>query len=224
MKINISLADDHQLVRKGIRLLLENINGFTVLSEAANGKELVEQIELREQNGDMPDIVLIDVNMPIMDGGEAVKILRDKYADLKIVALSVNDELETIRNMIRKGANAYLFKDSTPEMFEKVLKEVHENGFYYSAEVVKSLTMNEKSAESQHMRDHYMRLLSTLSAREKEFVILCCSEKTYKQIGDDMGVSQHTVHGYRESVFYKLEIKTRTGLVIFALTTGMVKL
>lgn len=224
MKINISLADDHQLVRKGIRLLLENINDFTVLTEAANGKELIEQIEQREKLGDMPDIVLIDVNMPIMDGGEAVKILREKYLDLKIVALSVNDEMETIRYMIRKGANAYLFKDSTPEMFEKVLKEVHESGFYYSEEVVRSLTVSDKTSDSQQMREHYLRLLPNLSAREKEFVILTCSERTYKQIGDDMGVTLHTVHGYRESVFYKLEIKNRTGLVIFALTTGLVKI
>lgn len=224
MEINISLADDHQLVRKGIRLLLENINGFKVLTEAANGKELVEQIEKMEQSAEMPDIVLIDVNMPIMDGGEAVKILREKYPELKIVALSVNDELETIRDMIRNGANAYLFKDSTPEMFEKVLKEVHENGFYYSAEVVKSLTMPDKSAEAQRIRDKHLAMIATLTEREKEFVRHCCSESTYKEIAEAMALSSNTINGYRENVFHKLNIKTRTGLVIIALNTGMVKL
>lgn len=221
MKINISLADDHQLVRKGIRLLLENINGFNVLTEAANGKELVEQIEKMERVNEMPDIVLVDVNMPIMDGWEAVSILREKYADLRIVALSVNDELETIRSMIRKGANAYLFKDSTPEMFEKVLKEVHENGFYYSAEVVKSLTMPDKSVEAELLRDKHLELISTLTEREKEFVKLCCSENSYKEIAEIMVLSVNTINGYRENVFHKLKVKTRTGLVIIALNTGV---
>lgn len=220
MNINIALTDDHQLVRKGIRLLLENINGFKVVFEAGNGKELIEQMDKQKKN--QPDIVLVDVNMPVMEGPEAVKILREKYPDLRIVALSVNTDMENIRNMIRSGANAYLFKDSTPEMFEKVLREVYENGFFYSAEVVKSLTTNTPAGERKDKEQkRNEELLNQLTAREKEFLVHCCSEQTYRQIADNMGISQHTVNGYRESVFQKLDIRSRTGLVMYAVNMGL---
>ena len=221
MNINIALTDDHQLVRRGLRLLLENIEGFKVVFEAGNGKELIEMME--HQTANQPDILLVDVNMPVMEGPEAVSILREKYPDLKIVALSVNTDMENIRNMIRSGANAYLFKDSTPEMFEKVLREVFENGFFYSSEVVKSLTTNTPAGErkdKEHKRNE--ELLNQLTAREKEFLIHCCSEQTYRQIADIMGISQHTVNGYRESVFQKLELRSRTGLVMFAVNMGLI--
>lgn len=222
MPVTISIADDHQLVRKGIRLLLENIRGFHVANESSNGKELIETL------GNMPvlpDIVLIDVNMPVMEGPEAVEILRNKYPDLRMVALSVNTDLQHIRKMIEAGANAYLFKESTPEIFEKVLKEVVEKGFYYSAEVIRSLTqltpVQEKKGREQERQE---TLLSRLSAREKEFIVHCCSELTYMQIADAMSVSQSTINGYRASVFDKLDIKSRTGLVIFAVNTGLISL
>lgn len=160
--------------------------------------------------------------MPVMEGPEAVAVLRGKYPDLRIVALSVNTDMENIRNMIRAGANAYLFKDSTPEMFEKVLREVYENGFFYSAEVVKSLTTNSSAGERKDKeQQRNEELMNQLTAREKEFIVHCCSDRTYRQIADNMGVSQHTVNGYRESVFQKLDIRSRTGLVIFAVNTGM---
>ncbi len=220
MNINIALTDDHQLVRGGIRLLLENINGFKVMFEAGNGKELIDEIDKLKEN--LPDIVLVDVNMPVMEGPEAVTILRDKYPDLRIVALSVNTDMENIRNMIRSGANAYLFKDSSPETFEKVLREVYENGFFYSSEVIKSLMANTSAGERKNNEQkRNEELMNQLTAREKEFIVLCCSEKTYRQIADEMGVSQHTVNGYRESAFQKLSIHSRTGLVIYAVNTGM---
>jgi two-component system invasion response regulator UvrY len=121
MTIRIALADDHQLVRKGIRLLLESIEGFKVVAEAANGKELIEEIANINR---LPDIALIDVNMPVMDGHETVSVLRAKYPELRLIALSVNNDLHVIREMVRLGANAYLFKDSSPAVFRTVLQEV----------------------------------------------------------------------------------------------------
>ena len=216
MSIRIALADDHQLVRKGIRLLLENIKGFNVVCEAANGKELIDKLQ---ETVDLPDLVLVDVNMPVMDGPETVKALRSTSNELKIVALSVNDQLPVIRELIRLGANAYLFKDSSPEVFRSVLMEVYEKGFYYSKEVVESLMLPENSAQGG--RNQYSARVKELTNRETEFVRHSCSELTYKEIADIMGVSQRTVDGYRESVFQKLEVKSRTGLVLFAINAGI---
>ena len=217
MSVKIALADDHQLVRKGIRLLLENIKNFQVVTEAENGKELIDRIRALEH---LPDLVLVDVNMPVMDGKETVKILRNDYPDLKIVALSVDTDLAIIRELIRLGANAYLFKDSSPDVFRKVLLEVNEKGFSYSKDVIDSLLIPERSGKTDQGSYQLQQHLQKLTARELEFIKLCCSEYTYKEIAEKMNVSQRTVDGYRESTFDKLNIKSRTGLVLFAFHSG----
>ena len=218
MTVRIALADDHQLVRKGIRLLLESIDGFKVVAEAANGKELVDEISGINR---LPDIALIDVNMPVMDGYETVAVLRDKYPDLRLIALSVNNDLHVIREMIRLGANAYLFKDSSPEVFRNVLKEVIDKGCYYDKQVIDSLLLPENMINGHPTKNGYRNLVRNLSVRELEFIRFSCSELTYKEIADKMNISQRTVDGYRESVFDKLEVKSRTGLVLFAFNAGI---
>lgn len=218
MAIRIALADDHQLVRKGIRLLLESIEGFKVVAEAANGKELIEEIANINR---LPDIALIDVNMPVMDGHETVSFLREKYPDLRLIALSVNNDLHVIREMVRLGANAYLFKDSSPTVFRTVLQEVLEKGCYYDKQVIESLLLPENMINGHPTRNGYRNLIRSLSGRELEFIKFCCSELTYKEIADKMNISQRTVDGYRESVFDKLEVKSRTGLVLFAFNAGI---
>jgi DNA-binding NarL/FixJ family response regulator len=218
MPIRIALADDHQLVRKGIRLLLESIPDIEVISEATDGKELVEMIESLAVK---PDIVLIDVNMPVMNGQQTVIALRETYPEMKLIALSVNNESHIIRELIQLGANAYLFKDSSPETFNKVLHEVFEKGFYYDQKVIESLLEQGSGERFGKARNHYQQLLSYLTARELEFIKHCCSELTYKEIASLMGVSLRTVDGYRESTFDKLEVRSRTGLVLFAFHSGI---
>jgi DNA-binding NarL/FixJ family response regulator len=188
-----------------------------VVVEAANGRELIDLIL---KDTELPDLVLVDVNMPVLSGQETVRELRNLYPELKIVALSVNDELHIIRELIQLGANAYLFKDSSPETFRKVLCEVHEKGFYYSKVVVESLLLPDQKSPSA--KSPQQQLLKDLTQRELEFVRHCCSEMTYKEIADKMNVSQRTVDGYRESTFDKLNVKSRSGLVMFAFNSGIV--
>ncbi len=221
MSVSIALADDHQLVRKGIRLLLENISEFNVVAEAANGREL---LDILSNLSVLPDLVLVDVNMPVMNGQETVQDLRSRYPELRIVALSIYNQLPVIREMIRLGANAYLFKDSSPEMFRKVLHEVHTKGFYYDRQVVDSLLMPEAQEKTAGGESRMQKMIQELTAREREFICYCCSEYTYKEIADKMGVSQRTVDGYRENTFDKLNVKSRTGIVMFAFQAGIMKL
>jgi len=208
MSVTIAIADDHLLVRKGIRLLLENIKDFKVVIDVDNGKELITQIELQKN---IPDLVLVDVNMPVMSGQETVKYLRENYKELRIVALSV----------LELGANAYLFKDSSPETFQKVLLEVYHHGHYYDQIVINSLMVWDTKVS--HPASTIQKQLAELSTRELTFLNYCCSELTYKEIADKMGVSQRTVDGYRESLFDKLNIKSRTGLVLFAVESDLYK-
>lgn len=221
MSVSIALADDHQLVRKGIRLLLENISDFDVVAEAANGRELLEVLSNLPT---LPDLVLVDVNMPVMNGQETVQELRARYPELRIVSLSIYNQLPVIREMIRLGANAYLFKDSSPEMFRKVLHEVYTKGFYYDRQVVESLLIPEAQDKSFIGEGRMQKMIQELTAREREFINYCCSEYTYKEIAEKMGVSQRTVDGYRENAFDKLNVKSRTGIVMFAFQVGLMKL
>ena len=220
MSVSIALADDHQLVRKGIRLLLENISDFNVVADAANGRELLDVLS---NLSSLPDLVLVDVNMPVLNGQETVQELRSRYPDIRIIALSIHDQLPVIREMIKLGANAYLFKDSSPEMFRKVLYEVHTKGFYYDRQVIESLLTPETNDKSFNGEGRMQKMIQELTGREREFICYCCSEFTYKEIADKMGVSQRTVDGYRENAFDKLNVKSRTGIVMFAFQAGMMK-
>lgn len=225
MLITIALADDHQLVRKGIRLLLDELNAFEVVAEASNGKELIEKIAALNAP---PALALIDVNMPIMDGVETVKVLHKNYPDIGLVALSVSTDLRVVREMIQSGANAYLNKDSDSDVVKRILIEVHDKGFYYDQHVIESLMMPEEepldlSGLSDKRFSQAKEQIKLLTDREKEFLKLCCTENTYKEISSIMGVTPRTVDGYRDALFSKLDIRSRTGLVIFALQSGIGK-
>ena len=221
MQIKLALADDHQLVRGGIKLLLENFPEFKVIIEASNGKELLEKIS---QSKALPQIALVDVAMPVMDGFETTNQLNQLHPEIKIVALSVHDDLKTVNNMIESGANAYLLKDSSPHMVKETLLQVHEKGFYYDQLVIESIMKAKEQPASNRARVAGIDVRTLLTAREIEFIKCSCSEKTYKEIASDMNISERTVDGYRESVFSKLDLKSRTGLVLYAIHFGIVSL
>ncbi len=216
MPIRIALIDDHQLVRGGLKLLLQSMPEFKVTMEAANGKEFLEAISRAKTQ---PDIALLDVAMPIMDGFETASILCNRYPKVRVVALSVHDDTEIVNKMIDCGAHAYLLKDSAPDNVRETLLQVFEKGYYYTPLVIESMMKERmKNTEVKNTQSSYLlQRQDLLTARETEFIRQCCSEKTYKEIAADMNVSLRTVDGYRESVFLKLELKSRTGIVLFAI-------
>lgn len=213
MKITIGIVDDHQLFLKSLGLMLSGFDNYAVTIEALNGKELQQKIKTSEI---LPQIILLDVNMPVMDGVETAKWLQTNYPEIKTVALSMNDNDKDIISMIRAGCCAYLLKDIHPYELEKALDEINAKGFY-NADAgninYRRLLMYEDRNDPLYITD-----------KEKQFLQFACLELSYKQIADEMAVADRTVDGYRDSLFVKLGVHSRIGLVLEAVKRDLVKL
>ena len=209
--INIIIVDDHLLFSQALNGLVSNFDEFNVLAVLNNGKELVNYIS--EENT-LPEIVLMDIQMPIMNGIEATNWLKKNKPSLKVLALSMECEEATILAMLHAGAKGYLLKDIHPMVLKHAINEVHTNGFYYTENVTSTL-LNSHRSDSQKNN-------IVLKERELEFLKLTCSEMTYKQIAEKMFLSPKTVENYREALFEKLEVKTRIGLVLYAIKNKIV--
>ncbi|KGO82658.1 response regulator transcription factor [Flavobacterium beibuense] len=202
-KIKIIIVDDHLLFSQSLSYLVGSFENFEVAGIYNNGKEFITAVKGGIK---LPDIVLLDVNMPIMDGIETMKWIKQNHPDQKVIALSVNNDEDTVMRMITNGAKGYLLKDTDPKNFKEALEEVYSRGFYYS-EMVSGYLINKLNNDNKIV----------LKEREIEFIKLACTEKTYKEIADGMCLSPKTIDGYRENLFQKLEIKTRIGLVLYAI-------
>lgn len=209
-KINIAIVDDHTLLRKGIVSLMKEFEELNILFEAGNGEQMIEMLKRNE----LPDVVLMDINMPGIDGYGATSWLREKYHQVKVLALSMFDDEKSIVGMIKSGACGYVLKDTKPSDLLEAIKMAHREGFYLNELVSGKLIHSIKNGKTMPM----------LSDRELEFIKLCCSELTYKEIADVMFVSPRTVDNYRESLFLKLSLKSRTGLVLYCIQNHFVKL
>lgn len=203
------VVDDHTLLSQAISGLVGSFENFDVLYTCKNGQELLDQLVFKDKQ---PDIILMDVNMPIMDGIETTAHLKELYPDIKVLALSVEEDERTILKMLRAGARGYLLKDTEKTVLENALKELVTQGYYHTNTVTRLLV---KSLDDEHTL--------TLKEREVEFIKHACTEMTYNEIADRMFLSPKTVQGYRDSVFSKLNLKNRTGLVIYAIKNGFFK-
>lgn len=212
----IALADDHTLLRKGVANLVQNF-GYTVVLESDNGRELTESIA----KGNIPDLVLLDINMPEKDGYETSLWLKENYPDIKVLALSMYDDETAIIRMLKNGVRGYILKDAEPAELRTAIESVFNKGFYYSEMVTGRLMRTITDMEDE---GNNSRKILNLTERETDFLKLACSEMTYKEIAAEMHLSPRTIDGYRDTLFEKLEIKTRTGLAIYAIKNGIVKI
>lgn len=211
MKTSIGIVDDHLLFLKSLSLMLKSFNDYDVMIEAQNGKDLQEKIK---QKGVVPSIMLIDVNMPVMNGLETAKWLSKKYPEIKLVALSMNDNDQIIIDMIKAGCCAYLLKETHPDEFEKALLEINSQGFY-NADVSNINFRRFLTPEKDEVQ---------INEREIAFLHHACSDKTYKEIASLMNLSERTIDGYREALFAKLKVQSRVGLALEAIRKGYVAL
>lgn len=213
---DVVLVDDHVLLRNGLAKLVDSFGGYHVIFEADNGKDFTEKIGLHS----MPDIVLLDINMPEMDGYDTALWLRRNFPLVKILALSMYDNENAIIRMFKAGAKGYILKDCEPSELRAALDGIMHKGFYYSELVTGRLihTINKMDDDQPGGG------LTQLSEREVEFLKLACSELTYKEIAEKMFLSPRTIDGYRDALFEKLNIKTRVGLVMYAIKNGIFSL
>lgn len=205
-KIDIIIVDDHVLFSQALNSLVSRFEEFNVIKVLNDGSEVVNYFK---NNNPKPDVVLMDIQMPIMNGIEATNWLKINNPDIKVIALSMECEEETILAMLRAGAKGYLLKDIHPSVLQHALCEVHKNGFYYTENVTNTLVNSHKSSNN--------KTNIILKERELEFLKLACSELTYKQVAEKMCLSPKTVENYREALFEKLNAKTRIGIVLYAI-------
>ena len=212
MKHTVVIVDDHILIAKAIASIIANFNDFEVLYECENGMALQEKFKTSKN---IPNIVLLDISMPIMNGFETAKWLKSNYPDTLIMVLSMQDDEQSLIKMIKNGAKGYLLKNVYPTELELALKSLIKNGSYYpewvASKVFASLT-DEAPANFKTFG---------ITDREKEFLQYTVTEMNYKEISEKMCCSPRTVEGYRDSLFEKLELKTRVGLAVYTIKNGL---
>ncbi len=212
----IALIDDHSLLRNGLAQLVKSL-GHTVLFEADNGQELQKKINQK----DLPEMVLMDINMPTMDGYETTQWLKEQYPEIKVLALSMYDHENSIIKMLKAGAKGYILKDSEPIELKNAIESILNKGYYYS-DLVSGKLINAINKMDDEGSD--VHALVHLNERETEFLKYACTELTYKEIADKMFVSPRTIDGYRDTLFEKLNLKTRVGLVMYAIKNRIVSI
>lgn len=212
MKIKIGLVDDHQLFLKSLSLMLDTLADFSVVVEALNGEDLQKKMATLQ---DPPDIMLIDVNMPVMDGAATAQWLQANYPLVRLAALSMNDKDNSIIKMFKAGCCAYLLKDVHPHTLERALHEIHEKGFFNSDMTNLNFRKLLSRSEDQTV---------SLTAKELKFLKLACSELTYKQIAAQLNLSERTIDGYREILFQKFHVQSRVGMCLEALRREFITL
>ena len=210
-KHTIAIIDDHLLFAQSLKSLINTFEDFEVTHQANNGQAFIEMLKI---NSDLPEIALMDMNMPIMGGAETTLWLQKNFPSIKVLALSMDDDENSILKMIRNGAKGYLLKDIHPDILLEALQGVLKDGFYHTKKVsdtlVGSLHTNGKATIDVKLQE-----------RELEFLKLASTEMTYKEIADVMHLSPKTIDGYREQLFKKLTVRNRIGLVIYALKNGI---
>lgn len=208
-RIKIILVDDEILFRKGISFLLAREKNMEIIFEASNGDELISFLK---NNKNHPDIIIMDLKMPIVNGVEATKIIHEEFPELKIIALTSYDSKSFVANMIDVGAVSYLIKNATPQELLTTINEVAAKGFYYTDYVMQiiqdNLLTNKKSKSNFDT--------NFLSSREIEVLKLICSQKSTVEIAEKLFISPRTVEGHRNNLLLKTESRNIAGLVVYA--------
>jgi len=222
--IKIGLVDDHKLIRHGIAELIEDFDGFAVSIEANDGNDLKKKLHFLKKE-ELPEIILMDIEMKGINGYQTTQWLKGhkqdslkeiykykkEYRDIKIAALSMNEKEFSIIEMLKCGATGYIFKDAEPYELHDALKDMNQKGYYYSQEANKIILSNLNNTKF-HPNHQEIQLLKW-----------ACTELTYKEIADKMFLSKRRIDGIREVLFDKLNVKSRIGLVIYAIQRGIYK-
>lgn len=213
IKVKLAIVDDHKMFTEALAESLSQVEGIQILFKAYNGKEF---LKLCNSADTLPDVVLLDINMPFLDGYKTAEELREKFPAIRLLALSMNNSEESILKMLKAGARGYILKDSSHQELQRAILNVMEHGYFHS-DLVAGALLNLAQGKT-HAKEW------VLSQRESQFLSWACTELTYKEIADKMCVAERTVDGYREALFVKFNVKSRTSLAVFAIRHGLVVL
>lgn len=214
-KIKIAIADDHQLFREGLRFILGGNKKFDVLFEAENGQDLLEKTEINK-----PDVVLMDLKMPVMDGIEATEKLKSRYPEIKVIVLTMHNEENIILYLLDLGANGYLLKNSPSQEVITAIEQVVKKDYYFTEYITSVMIkgIRKQVKPTTLASDDYQ-----LTKRELEVLQLICDEHTTTEIAKILFISDRTVESHRKSLMEKLDAKNTAGLVIKAIKSHMVE-
>jgi len=214
--ISIALADDEALFRRGMNFLIEDFEEMEVVWEVGDGKELLDKLA---EVDTLPDVLLLDLNMPEINGIEAAKIMREEYPDLRIVVLSSYFQKSFIVNMIEIGAASYLPKNTEPDEMERTIREVADKGFFYTQKVMEVIrqSMMDKGRPKEPVPFQV-----EITNREREILQLICDQYTTSEIAKKLYISPRTVDGHRNNMLQKFGCRNTAGLVVYALQNKLV--
>lgn len=210
--IKIALVDDHVVLRKSLGLLIEIIEEFRIIIQADTGLDFIRLLD----KNNLPDIVLMDISMPNMDGIATTKWLQKNHPSVKVVVLSMIENEFIVIRMLKNGVRGYILKDCDPSELNVALKAVNEKGYYFNDIITPKMKYIEKA--------NLELKLPYLTNGELTFLRWACSEKTYKQIAAEMNLSHRTIDGYRDSLFEKLKVNSRVGIALYAIKSGIVQI
>jgi DNA-binding NarL/FixJ family response regulator len=212
-KIKIAIADDYKIYRDGLKVGLSADENLDVITEADNGEDLLKELEKK-----LPDVIIMDLKMPIMDGMEATKMVRKKYPSIKVLVVTMYEDDKFIIHLMENGANGYLLKNAEPEEIRKSIYAVHENGYYFNDLVNKALL--KKLVLKNNLKPSFNQNVD-LSERELQVLKLICEEKTAAEIGKEIFLSPRSVEGIRQRLIEKIGVRNTAGIVMFAVKNGL---
>jgi DNA-binding NarL/FixJ family response regulator len=211
--ITIAIADDYKIYRDGLKLCLGSDNNLQILFDVDNGEELMEALKTQK-----PEIIIMDLNMPLLDGMEATKQIRKKYEQIKILVITMYDSDKFIINLMENGAHGYLLKNAEPKEIIKAIYALHENGYYFNDLVNKALL--KKLVMKNNLKPSFNHNIE-LTEREQEVLKMICEEKTATEIGKEIFLSPRSVEGIRTRLIEKIGVRNTAGLVMFAVKNGL---
>jgi DNA-binding NarL/FixJ family response regulator len=214
-KLKVYIADDHTLFRKAMVNLIRGFENIEDVRDAENGKELLTLMKYQP-----PDVVIVDLQMPVMDGADTCENILQKFPDVKIIILTMHDSERYILHMMEMGVHAFLLKNTEPDELEEAINAVIEKDFYHNDLVASVLRKNVKEKRAGQRPAFHN---AELSEREKEIVVLVCQELTIKEIGQKLSLSENTVRNHRVNIMEKVGVNNMVGLVKYAYATGLVK-
>ena len=215
--IRVAITDDQRLFRVGLRFIISSFDNLEIVLEAEHGQDLLEKLP-----SNSVDVILLDMEMPVLDGYETTLQVKEQYPDVKILMLSMHNDEHLIARMMEVGANGYLLKDESPDILKQAIEQVIENDYFFTKYIMESMIksrVNPKKQKGNPMSQSAVHL----TTREIEILLLICQQKTSKEIADELFIAPVTVNDHRKNLLSKTQSRNTAGLVIYAIKHGYCK-